>query len=218
MNYLAHALLSQDDEAALIGNLAGDHVKGPLHRAQVHSQVAPGVRRHRAVDALSDRHPQSLAARELFATGQRRYAGIFLDVWFDHLLTRHWSRYSRLSLEDFEARVYRAMTARTVLLPPDFARVAPAWAEARWLRAYRSVDGVTAVLERLARRRPRFAVLPQLVEQALRHEAALNGAFRALFDDLLRAHADDLAAHVIPPPPATARDTAQANATRGHPS
>jgi acyl carrier protein phosphodiesterase len=199
VNYLAHALLAQPGAAALIGNLAGDHVKGRLDKADLHPDVRSGVQRHRAVDALSDAHPDSRRARAVFQGSQRRVAGIFLDVWYDHLLTRHWRRYSALELETFERHVYATLTTRRELLPSNFAELAPGWSRARWLRAYRTVDGVAAVLERLARRRPAFSVLPQLLAPALARDETIEQHFIGLLDDLLTAQGDQLAGHVLVP-------------------
>lgn len=197
MNYLAHALLSQPDEAALIGNIAGDHVKGRLEGRELHQGVLSGLRRHRAVDALSDRHPAAQAPRALFPQGQRRYAGILLDVYFDHLLTRHWSQFSAWSLPEFQAHVYRVITAQRDWLPDGFARVGPAWADAGWLSAYESIDGVVAVLERMATRRQSAQPLRQLLDPLLANEAQVEKAFLKLFPDLLRAQQGYLAEHVI---------------------
>lgn len=52
MNYLAHALLAEPYSLSIIGNIAGDLVKGPLHQHRLHPRVAQGVRRHRSVDAV----------------------------------------------------------------------------------------------------------------------------------------------------------------------
>ena len=46
--------------------------------------LAAGVRLHRRVDVHTDAHPAVRAARALFVPPLRRYAGIALDVWFDH--------------------------------------------------------------------------------------------------------------------------------------
>jgi acyl carrier protein phosphodiesterase len=199
VNYLAHALLSQSDEPALIGNIAGDHVKGRLEGRALHPGVLRGLRRHRAVDALSDRHPATEAPRALFPQGQRRFAGILLDVLFDHLLTRHWSRFSREPLAQFQARVYRVIEARASLLPDGFQRIGPGWARARWLTAYESIDGVAAVIDRMAARRDSARALQHLLDRALTQEAVIEEAFLRLFPDLIRAQGADLAPHVISP-------------------
>src|ERR1043165_6125429 len=64
---------------------------------------------HRRIDRYTDAHPDVVAARALFPDGLRRYAGIVLDVHFDHLLARDWPRWDGGSLAAFTARVYNGI-------------------------------------------------------------------------------------------------------------
>ena len=187
MNYLAHALLSQPGELSLLGNLSGDHVKGPLPGWELHPDLRAGVARHRAVDAFSDRHAASRAARQRFPEGSRRFAGIFLDVLYDHYLSRHWARYCATPLPAFRREVYAAIAAHGNALPPGFAELAPHWAAADWLSAYASREGTRAVLERLVRRMRRPMPLAQMLAIAEGCEPLLTGDFLTLFDDLLHS-------------------------------
>ena len=184
VNYLAHALLAQPDPGALIGNLAGDHVKGPLASQALHPRVAAGVRRHRRVDALTDAHPAYGASLVRFPRGERRYAGIALDIAFDYFLVRHWARFSAQPLEPFRQHVYRVIHRYPHWLPPAFATLGPAWADAQWLRAYETLDGVAAVLERLAARRRRPLPVTALLQTVAQEEAPLEAAFLRVFGDV----------------------------------
>ena len=132
--------------------MAGDLVKGPLHRQALHPRVADGVRRHRRVDALTDKDPHHLALRRLFPGSQRRTSGIVLDVLFDHFLHRHWSRFSTWPIDEFVGSVYAVLTEPGAPLPAPLAKVAHRWVDADWLRVYASLEGVAAVLARLESR------------------------------------------------------------------
>jgi len=187
MNYLAHALLAQPDPGALLGNLAGDHVKGRLETQDLHPRVAAGVRRHRQVDVLTDAHPAYGAALALFPTGERRFAGVVLDIAFDYFLGRHWQRFAALPLEPFRQEVYRVIRVYRRWLPPGFATLGPAWADAEWLRAYETLDGVAAVLERLAERRRRPLPVRALVDTVARQEATLEASFLEVFAEVQAA-------------------------------
>lgn len=149
---MAHALLAEPYPHSLIGNLAGDLVKGRLHAHTLHPRVADGVRRHRRVDALTDSHSGYLSLRALFPGSHRRYAGIVLDVLFDHFLSLDWDQVSQLDRGEFIEGVYRVLTDNHGVLPPALASVAPHWVAADWLRVYESMEGVDAVLRRLSRR------------------------------------------------------------------
>ncbi|MGH8113592.1 MAG: ACP phosphodiesterase, partial [Rhodanobacteraceae bacterium] len=94
MNHLAHALLADagGTEFAL-GSALGDFTHGHPDPAWPAARQA-GLRFHRAIDQFTDRHPEVVAARRLFQPPMRRYAGIVLDVWFDHLLVNGWDRFA----------------------------------------------------------------------------------------------------------------------------
>lgn len=63
------------------------------------------------------------ASCALVSTRRRRFAGIMVDVFFDHFLARHWHRYTDMSLPVFTRATYRQLLARSAESPPA-ARIA----------------------------------------------------------------------------------------------
>lgn len=198
MNHLAHALLGAADADLMFGSLLADFLRGRIDPALPRG-VRIGIALHRAVDRFTDAHPQVVAARALFDPPLRRYAGIVLDVWFDHLLARDWPCYAEGSLHAFSCRVQTMISHRVTELPPrmqGFAR----YLQANDLpEAYRDEATINATLrglsQRLRRPNPLAAALP-IVRS---HAAALDRAFSAFFPDLV-AHAtrecDQLSLHI----------------------
>ncbi|MFK8040783.1 ACP phosphodiesterase [Congregibacter sp.] len=186
MNYLAHALLAEPYAHSLIGNIAGDLVKGPLHRHKLHPRVADGVRRHRRVDALTDSHEAYRSLRLLFPEDQRRYSGLVLDVLFDHYLVRHWQRFSEWQRDAFLEGTYRVLRENPQLLPTGLALVAERWTNADWLRVYETREGVVAVLERLSLRLKRPVALASMLDVADMHGPDFDWGFLRVFTDVQR--------------------------------
>lgn len=104
MNYLAHTLLAGPDPQLQLGGVLGDFWRGAPDAAWSPGLRA-GVMLHRHIDTFTDAHALLVEARALFVPPQRRYAGILLDVYFDHLLARDFSRYSDQLLAPFSARM-----------------------------------------------------------------------------------------------------------------
>ncbi|MFD2980371.1 ACP phosphodiesterase, partial [Klebsiella pneumoniae] len=77
----------------LLGSLYGDFVKGSLE-GRFAPALEAAIRLHRQIDSYTDRHPVVLAALARFPRERRRFAGIVLDVFFDHCLARHWGNYA----------------------------------------------------------------------------------------------------------------------------
>lgn len=188
MNYLAHAWLARHSDDAILGALLGDFVFGQAALRDWPRAVREEIVVHRHVDRTTDTHPAVVAARALFPDGLRRYAGIVLDVYFDHCLARDWERWDDGPLNDFTARVYRVMRERHDALPPRLRAIAPRMQREDWLGSYRergNVDGaLRGIATRLSRHGERLvACLPVLRA----HEGAIDATFDAFFPDLVAA-------------------------------
>lgn len=60
-----------------------------------------------------------------FSLTRRRYAGIVLDVFFDHCLARDWALYADRPLEHFTSDVYRKLSSERQLPERSLAKIAP---------------------------------------------------------------------------------------------
>ncbi len=137
MNYLAHAFLPREDDDLVLGGLLGDHVRGLRALVGYPFRIRQGIRLHRYIDRTTDAHPQVKELLRIFPAPFRRYAGIIVDLAFDHELARHWERYSDQSLERFDAHLRSLLAAHERLVPPALARFM-AYADQRGLfAAYR---------------------------------------------------------------------------------
>lgn len=157
MNHLAHFHLAWPEKALLAGALEGDYRKGPLG-TEIPANLARGVRLHRVVDAYTDQHPDLADLRRLFPPRLRRYAGILLDLCFDHYLSLHWQAFADLELPEFNERVLTALEEERRLLGAPSRRAVQRFRQYRVLTRYRDWDMVTAsaarVGERLRRANP----------------------------------------------------------------
>jgi acyl carrier protein phosphodiesterase len=183
MNLLAHALLAAPDAELMFGSLIGDFVRGRIDPG-LPPAVRAGVALHRAIDVYTDGHAEVSSARALFVPPLRRYAGILIDVWFDHLLARDWSAYGDGALEDFSRRVREVIDASSKLVP-ERMRGFVTYLRAHDLpAAYRDTAMIGDVLrgmsQRLSRENPLAEALPVLV--AL--DVPLARHFRAFFPEL----------------------------------
>jgi acyl carrier protein phosphodiesterase len=184
MNFLAHVFLARHSDDAMLGALLGDFV-GTAGLDRYPPEVQREILLHRKIDSFTDRHPEVLQAKSHFPEGRRRYAGIALDVYFDHLLARDWQLHHGGDLEAFTRHFYGVMLARLPTLPPKLQRIAPHMAANDWLGSYRDrevVDrAVTGIATRLSRKGERLVeCLPLLRE----HEAAMEQCFTNFFPTL----------------------------------
>jgi acyl carrier protein phosphodiesterase len=150
MNYLAHLHLGGQRPGQLLGSLYGDFVKGRL-QGQFDPEVEAAIALHRRIDVFTDRHPLVDIALGRFSETRRRYAGIVLDVFFDHCLARDWTLYADRPLEQFTADVYHVLS-RERQLPERLAKIAPHMVANDWLGSYREFEVLEQVLRGISRR------------------------------------------------------------------
>lgn len=177
MNYLAHALLAGPDVGLLVGGLAGDFVKGRLARV-ADPRLRAGVQLHRRIDGFTDRHPVCVRSRGRFSPERRRFAGVIVDIAYDHFLAVHWRRYSTQELDAFTAGVYGVLSAHHGTLPPRLRALVPRMIDEDWLGSYADLGVIERVLDRVAARLRRPGVFAG-------SGCEVRASYRALEDDFL---------------------------------
>ena len=151
MNFLAHFHLAWPDEGLVAGGLEGDYFKGPL-LGTLSPTLEAGVKLHRAIDAYTDDHAIVQQLRRELPPQLRRYAGILIDLSFDHYLSRHWSDFSTLSLKDFSDAIYHKLIANEAHLSKAARRMAARLVEHDVLNLYLEWETVLASAARLGQR------------------------------------------------------------------
>ncbi len=193
MNWLAHLRLAQGESLVRVGNLAGDFVRG-VEVAGLHPELQRGIEHHRAIDRFVDRHPVFLRGRDRLAAPYRRFAGVALDVFFDHFLARDWERHGDgRALDEFVDVVHAELEEHRELLPPDLLRLHERMQEHRWLTMYGRLEGIERVLRAMAKRSRRAAPLATVTDELRRNYGELESDFRELWPELLawsRARSD----------------------------
>lgn len=184
MNFLAHLLLGGEDAEAQVGSILGDFLKGSIP-PQLPPAVAESVRLHRAVDAFCDGHPAFQCSRRRIQGPRRRFAGIVVDLSYDHLLARHWQRWCEQPLDDYARRAYARLLAHRRHQPEAMQRVVSAMAAGDWLGSYRSLAALATALDRIALRFRRPTPLPGAVADVERAYAGLEQDFLEFFPAVL---------------------------------
>lgn len=185
MNYLAHIYLARHSDEAMLGALLGDFVK-PHSASRFSAETEAEIVTHRKVDSYTDGHPLVLDAKQLFSGPSRRYAGILLDVFYDHLLARDWARYCAEPLHDFIQRFYGALTRHAAVLPENLAYAAPRMIEQDWLGSYVDYAGVEIAIGRISTRLSKNGDLLRDGLAGLRaNDTQIAAGFQVFFPELI---------------------------------
>ena len=186
VNYLAHLMLAGDNPAYLVGHMLGDFVI-PREIAAYPPEIRAGIGMHQRVDAFSDSHPVSAASRRRFQPPYRRYAGILVDLAYDHFLAKNWGEYSPgLSLPEFAQRAYAVLQGHQAILPDRLQRMLPHMIGDDWLCSYQELESIGWALKGIARRLRHENPLPTAMGALQASYGGLEGDFRRFFPELVQ--------------------------------
>jgi acyl carrier protein phosphodiesterase len=187
MNYLAHLYLSPPEEDAWLGSLLGDFVKGAIGERYA-PPVAAAIRLHRRLDTFTDTHVAVQRSKSRISRARRRYAGIMIDMFYDHFLARSWTEFHDEPLPAFAARVYRLLERRHGELPERLQFVAPRMAARDWLGSYAHAANIGRALDGIGARLRRANRLAGAGEELLADYAGFEADFRIFLPEA-RAYA-----------------------------
>ncbi|MEO9871748.1 acyl carrier protein phosphodiesterase [Ekhidna sp.] len=151
MNFLAHLLLSKDNEKEMVGNFIGDFVKG----SQLESydqEIQLGIKLHRSIDEYTDNHPIVLKSKIRLREKFRHYAPVIVDIFYDHFLAKKWSSFSNEPLMDFTLRFYELMKGYYPIIPKGVVNMLRYMKEGNWLFNYQFIEGIDKALTGMSRR------------------------------------------------------------------
>lgn len=193
MNFLAHLRLGPDDPQHALGGLLGDFIKGPVNAIALPESVRRGIWLHRSIDAFTDQHPLVLRSKTRVTDKRRRYAGIMVDMFYDHLLARHWTRFADQPLPTFTTRMYHAVLSQQALIPEQARPVLLRMAREDWLGSYAKLPNMHLALNNMARRLRPGNSLPGAADELEQHYQGFEADFLAFMPEAINFAKDQAA-------------------------
>jgi len=173
----------------MLGSLLGDFVKGPLTSTEVAERYSADITRaielHRRIDSFTDAHPVVTASRNRVSSSRRRFAGIMIDMFYDHFLARYWDEFHHRPLAGFTDDFYRILMRRHAELPERLQRTATFMVDLDWLGSYAQVESVDTALNRMSQRLRRENSLVDSAEELVSNYAELERDFRRFIPDVV---------------------------------
>jgi len=184
MNLLAHIYLSGRHEPVKVGNFIGDYVKGSGYR-HYRPMIRKGILLHRSIDSFTDHNVLPKQVKSLLRPYYRKYAGIVVDVFYDHFLANNWEEYSRFALSGFVNDFYRILEDYFEVLPARVQGFVPRMIRHNRLYSYKSIEGIEKALSVMAR----YSSLPEETGAAMKvleeHYELINRNFHRFFPEII---------------------------------
>jgi len=183
MNFLAHIYLSGDSRELLIGNFIGDYVKGKDYE-KYPPPIQEGILLHRKIDWFTDDHTVTKKAKKLVREQYGLYAGIVIDIFYDHYLSANWDQFCDMPLREYVRNRYRILDSGFSMFPAGVKAWFPYFIKSNWLEAYTSFHGLIMVFKRMSYRTSLPDHSEYAVEQLKDNYGEMESYFNEFFEDV----------------------------------
>lgn len=146
MNYLAHLYLSGTNSDIILGNFLGDSLKGREY-LRYNKTVQKGVFLHRFIDSFTDAHALVRSGSERLRPAYRKYAGVVVDIFYDHFLAINWKQYHHVSINQFADQMHKVLSSYYFEMPHKAQQLVPFLIQSKRLVTYESFDGIERTLK-----------------------------------------------------------------------
>ena len=183
MNYLAHLLLSGNDEDVIFGNFIGDAIKGKQYKDYSDS-IQKGILLHRQIDTFTDSHPIYLQSKRRFYKNYPKISGVITDILYDHLLCLEWNKHTNEKLPLFIKRSYDYLDTCIDQMP---SRMTPVYAHMRshdWFSRYQTIEGTALSLMQIGERMGFGSSVGSSVMEFKQNEAMFIEEFNIFFNEI----------------------------------
>jgi acyl carrier protein phosphodiesterase len=184
MNFLAHIYLSGDNDLIKIGNFMADGIRGK-HYEYLPTEVQKGIVLHRAIDTYTDAHPIFRQSTKRLHNRYHHYAGVIVDVFYDHFLAKNWSSYSNEKLADFVERFYDSLETHRDILTEKTVHLKPYMIEHNWLVNYQYKNSIARILTQMDHRTKDVSQMQYAIEELEIYYDEFEGEFTTFFEDLI---------------------------------
>jgi acyl carrier protein phosphodiesterase len=184
MNFLAHIYLSGDNDLIKIGNFMADGIRGK-HYEYLPAEVQKGIVLHRSIDTYTDAHPIFRQSTKRLHERYHHYAGVIVDIFYDHFLAKNWNNYSNEKLEDFVERFYQSLETHKEILTEKTLHMKPYMIEHNWLVNYQYTNGIERILTQMDRRTKDISQMQFAIEELEKYYEEFETEFTSFFQDLI---------------------------------
>lgn len=184
MNFLAHIYLSGDNDLIKIGNFMADGIRGKQYE-NYPLEIQKGIILHRAIDTFTDAHPIFRQSTKRLHNNYHHYAGVIVDILYDHFLAKNWNKYSDEKLEDFVEQFYKSLHDNNNVLSERAIRIMPILIEENWLVSYKTIEGIKHILTQMDRRTKNQSKMQFATQELLEFYSEFEDEFTQFFNELI---------------------------------
>lgn len=183
MNFLAHIYLSGENDLIKIGNFMADGIRGKQFE-HFPEDVQKGIILHRFIDTYTDSHDIFRQSTKRLHEKYHHYAGVIVDIVYDHFLAKNWAKYSDEKLDLFIDRFYKSLHENYPILTERTQNLMPTMIRENWLWSYQTTDGIQHILTQMDRRSKNQSKMQFATQELKDFYAEFESEFDLFFEDM----------------------------------
>ncbi len=188
MNFLAHILLSCDNEDLLLGNFMADFLKNKEVQDYPES-IQQGIFLHRKIDSFTDSHVEVRKGSKRLRPNHGKYAPVVIDILYDFVLSQNWAKYHGDDLSAFTKDVYEILERRIDDLPAKLKMRIPMMIADDFLMKYGTLDGLQFTLSMMDRRTKFHSQFTTAIAQLKEEWELFDDEFNIFFPQVIEMSA-----------------------------
>jgi len=154
--------------------------------------IQKGILLHRAIDSYTDAHPVFRQSTKRLHAVYHHYAGVIVDIYYDHFLAKNWAQYHQVPLSEYVSEFYRSLEDNFHVLSEGTKKIVPYMIQNDWLGSYATVDGIGKILLQMDHRTKYKSGMKQSVNELREFYPEFEAEFTLFFDSLMAFAKDKL--------------------------
>jgi acyl carrier protein phosphodiesterase len=183
MNFLAHIYLSGNNDLVKIGNFMADNIHGRKPDS-FPPEIQKGILLHRAIDSFTDAHPVFRQGTRRLHPNYHHYAGVIMDIYYDHFLAKNWHHYSDETLEEYSRAFYQSLRENYDVLTDKTKALVPYMIEHNWLTSYATIEGIAHTLTQMDSRTKNKSGMKNSIKELQEYYTIFQEEFMLFFEDV----------------------------------
>ena len=146
--------------------------------------IQKGILLHRAIDTFTDAHPVFRQSTKKLHSRYHHYAGVIVEMYYDHFLAKNWTNYHSENLTNYTANFYQSLTDNFQLLTPKTQNLLPYMVEYNWLVNYQSIPGLERILSQMDQRTKNQSLMRFATEELVAHYDEFESEFALFYKEV----------------------------------
>lgn len=146
--------------------------------------IQKGILLHRAIDTFTDAHPLFRQSTKKLHSRYHHYAGVIVDMYYDHFLAKNWTNYHSENLTNYADNFYQSLTDNFPLLTLKTQNLLPYMMEYNWLVNYQSIPGLERILSQMDHRTKNQSLMRFATEELVAHYDEFESEFALFYKEV----------------------------------